>query len=96
MMTFEATPALTDDREHIDELVSLGRYCLVAEGPAYDPLTDSLLGLRRLLVEDFATRAEAEDALEDFESTADYRYAVYPDRPSRITRAFHADEPTPF
>lgn len=55
-----------DDSDSINELCSLGRFCVVEEGTVYCNRTDAIMGVHRTLIGDYATEGEAQECLKEY------------------------------
>lgn len=85
-----------DDSARIRELVGQGRFCVVEIGPEYCPYTDGILGSRRILVGDFATREEAGRAAAANEVPPDIDCVVEPFAVVPIVPKVYTENEIPF
>ena len=83
-----------DDGRAIDELLSHGRYVLVMFREDYCRFTDAFLGTNRMMLGDYETSEEAEEAQAKYPDDSDI--AICAPRRATVTVIVNSDEELPF
>lgn len=82
-----------DDSQKIEDALAAGKHVIVEEGPEYCPITDALMGSRKFLVSEHATREEAEAALAGMEEgDPDISVYIRPYKPAPPPPVYDRDE----